>query len=115
MSRLACCRGCGEPLIMTFAWSRYEFYCVNCGAHLGFLEPQAKEPTPELDARYEELKAEWEALGGSALLGGGIMRTTCKTCVDAREPHVLHATDDERAAHESAVEALAARASGNPG
>lgn len=58
---LATCTRCSEPLIPTCHWRRYEFVCVCCGTHLGFVEPTPVEETPENRARYEALQAEWDA------------------------------------------------------
>jgi hypothetical protein len=53
----ACCPHCGDPLISTFRFPGAEFYCVACEATFGFLAPVGKPPTPDLEARYEELQA----------------------------------------------------------
>lgn len=50
-----------EPLIPTFERSGAEFYCLECGTYYGFLSPKPLEDTPELDARYKELKARFDA------------------------------------------------------
>ena len=106
---MALCPACEAPLIATFAFSKAEFYCLECGGHYGWLAPTPGEPSPELDARYEALRSEWEQLGGPNLLGGGAMLKSCATC-STGEPHLQHATKAEREAHEAALHALAARA-----
>jgi len=58
---MATCPSCGEPLISTLRFRGYEFICVVCRRHWGFVEPTPAEATPELDARYQELKAQWDA------------------------------------------------------
>lgn len=80
----ACCPRCPDltPLISTCVFRGAEFYCLECGARVGFLSPKPGEPTPELRARYEALQAEWdEHAAGLA--------------VDGREPSDRDA--DERA------------------
>jgi hypothetical protein len=57
---MACCPSCEEPLIMTFRFPGKEFICVECRGLWGFLDPIAKEITPELNARHDELVAKWE-------------------------------------------------------
>jgi hypothetical protein len=57
----ACCPRDGEPLIATMMRVGAEFVCLVCGTWYGFLSPTAKDPTPELDARYAEIKARWDA------------------------------------------------------
>lgn len=70
MSRwgVAMCPHCDEPLVSTMAWDRAEFYCLSCGAHLGFLEPVGKPETPELLARTEALRLEFRELSAGALI-----------------------------------------------
>lgn len=58
---VATCPTDGEPLVLTFEWRGFEFYCVVCGRHLDFLEPTAAEETPELMARHAQLEAQYVA------------------------------------------------------
>ena len=58
---MATCPSCGEPLIMTFKFPGKEFICVECRRLWGFVEPTPVEKTPELETRYQELKAKWTA------------------------------------------------------
>ena len=55
---VAMCRRCDEPLVSTFAFDKFEFYCLDCGGHFGWLEPGSAEPTPTrvaaMNARQEE-------------------------------------------------------------
>jgi hypothetical protein len=44
---------------MTFKFPGKEFVCVECRRTWGFVEPTPVEKTPELEARYQELKAKW--------------------------------------------------------
>ncbi len=57
----AVCPKDGEPLVMSLERAGYEFVCIICGNWLGFLSPNGATPTPELDARYEELLAQYKA------------------------------------------------------
>ena len=57
---MATCPSCGEPLISTLRFHGYEFICVVCKRLWGFVEPTPVESTPELTARYQELKARWD-------------------------------------------------------
>lgn len=94
---VAMCRRCSEPLVATLAWDRAEFYCLTCGARLGFLEPDGSPETPELLARAESVRAEFLALGGA----------------DVIPDHRLGlASDEGLARHEAAIARLAARVSG---
>ena len=58
---MACCPKDGEPLISTFRYPGAEFVCMICGSLLGFLAPTPKVETPELTARYEELRTAFDA------------------------------------------------------
>ncbi len=104
---MAMCR-CGEPLICTLAFSKFEFYCLCCGRKYGWLDPSPADPTPELDARYATLKAEWDEIAPALI--GGVMLDTCDTCKATSAAHWNHATDEEKAAHESALAKLVERA-----
>jgi hypothetical protein len=111
MSRMAMCRGCGAPLISTFTFSGYEFYCLECGKRETFFGPKGATPTPELDARYEALKAEWDEHAGAKLLPVGARLADCEQCRDGEGyDHRQHATEDELAAHVAAIEWLHERA-----
>lgn len=56
----AVCWNDGEPLIGTFEFPQYEFVCQVCGKLYGFLSPDKAKSTAELDARHDELRAEYE-------------------------------------------------------
>lgn len=104
---IAMCPRCVVPLVMTMGWSHAEFYCLNCGAHLGFLSPVPADETPRLLEQMHATGAEFERLGGKDLITAGGYRTGCSQCIIALgESHDRHATDDERARHEAALTAL---------
>lgn len=50
-----------EPLVMTFKWRGYEFFCVKCRGKFEFLDPRAEKSTPELDARVKAAEAAFDA------------------------------------------------------
>lgn len=106
---MATCTRCAAPLISTMAFCKYEFYCLECGTHLGFLSPIGQPGTPELTARYEALKAEWDEHAGAKLLTDDGWHADCTLCERRGEPHSAHATAEERAAHQAAVAWLAER------
>lgn len=104
MSKVAMCPNCeDEVLVMTFAFNGKEFFCLGCGGDFEFLEPRAADETPELLERLAQRKEEWKPIG-TALLTGGARKTDCAICASKDEPHLAHATDEEREAHEAAVE-----------
>jgi hypothetical protein len=57
---MACCPRDDEPLVSTLEFPGAEFICVVCGTKYGFLAPTPRPSTPELWARYEELKEQWD-------------------------------------------------------
>lgn len=92
---VACCPRCGDPLVSTMAWDRFEFYCLSCGGHFGFLEPDGKPETADLLALTEARREEFRELANGALI----------------PDHQRHIHDqDELDAHDAAVARLAARA-----
>lgn len=103
----AVCPSCDEPLIMTMAWRKAEFYCINCGAHSGWLDPKPVVANPELQARYDAIKAEWDVLSVGLIAQSAHYLDTCEQC--RAEPHEQHATDDEQGAHAAALDRLQAR------
>lgn len=52
---------CGEPLVSTFEFPQYEFYCPpatgGCGKMLGFLSPRPAVTTPELAAKQKAIQS----------------------------------------------------------
>jgi hypothetical protein len=58
---MACCPHDDEPLMATFERRGAEFMCMVCGTYYGFLAPKAREATPELQARHDELRARFDA------------------------------------------------------
>ncbi|HEY1690084.1 MAG TPA: hypothetical protein VGF95_14610 [Solirubrobacteraceae bacterium] len=108
--KMAMCPSCNEPLISTFAFRGYEFYCLCCGRHLEFLKPVGAEVTPELTARQEALQAEWDEHAGRKLLISG-WYDDCELCKARDEGyHREHATNEERDADRQAREWLVDRA-----
>jgi hypothetical protein len=109
--QMACCTRCEEPLISTMAFSRYEFYCLCCGNLLGFVEPDGKDETPEILARYEGLKAEWDEHAAGIMPEGRFGLADCEKCSPGAYDHRDHATGEEIAADVAAREWLKARVS----
>jgi hypothetical protein len=58
---IATCPRDGEPLIATMEFDGAEFYCQKCGSKLGFLSPTPATWTEELQARHDQLRAQYEA------------------------------------------------------
>jgi hypothetical protein len=110
---MACCPRCTEPtpLISTMAFPRAEFYCLECGGHFGFLSPRAETATPELKARHDELRAEWDEHADPFLRVIRAWFEDCEACARRGEYHVEHASPKERAEHSQALAWLRDRVS----
>ena len=93
-SKIAMCPRCKDVLVCTFAFRKYEFYCLRCGWLGGWLDPNAATETPTRLARMETVKAEWAPFERRLL-------TTDK---------FAHASAEEKQAHTEAVKELWLRA-----
>lgn len=92
--KTAMCRRCDVPLVATFAFDQFEFYCLDCGGKYGFLQPKPADETPELVAECDRRLAEFTE-NASALIPGHKMK---------------FATEAEIEAHQSAMQWLSERA-----
>lgn len=110
MKEMAMCPECDTPLISTLVFKGAEFYCLDCGGAFGFLAPRGAECTPEVEAQYQERKAEWDEHAGRKLLAMSGWHRDCEQCEPRREYHIVHATDEERKADKHAREWLVERA-----
>jgi hypothetical protein len=108
---VALCPGddCDAPLVGTFHWAGFEFYCLDCGRHVPYFGPDLGKPVFELLERMEAYQAEWAEHAGRRLLTPDARRTDCVRCQAGTSCHIDHATDDERAAHRAALDWIAAR------
>ncbi len=84
---------CGAPLVMTFAFTKFEFICLECGRQYGWLEPCEMPATPENEARMDALAAEFAEIAPKLLTRGEIRRD-CPQC-DTSHDHLSHATEEE--------------------
>lgn len=100
MTRVAMCT-CGAPLVSTFAFRHFEFYCLECGRRYGFLDPQGAPETPALIARMDAAEEEFRRLAEGLIAEGGRLLDDCDSC--RAEDHMLHATPEELVAHEAAL------------
>lgn len=53
--------GDGEPLVTSLEVRGHEWLCMVCGRRYPMFRPGSRPATPELDARYEELRALYRA------------------------------------------------------
>lgn len=110
---MATCPRDGTPLIMTAAFRGAEFYCLACGAKLGFMDPRPVPQTDELNELYDRLEAEWdEHVKGKLIVINGLRTEGCEQCAahDWDNTHDKHASAEEWAEHERALEWLRRRA-----
>lgn len=95
---VAVCPDCSLPLVPTMAWTRCEWYCLDCGKPMGFLEQRAIfDPPPDLTERAAEVQVEWDE-HAAALLPAG------------REDFTERFNPERYAAHEQALVWLGQRA-----
>lgn len=82
-----------------------EYYCLECGGNWGMMEVSLEPLTPELSARRETLRHEWDTHVGMKVITPRSWRLDCTECADLSptNTHAAHATDDEIAAHEAAI------------
>lgn len=60
VQRYSLCRRCREPLVGTLAIRKKEWVCVVCGEFTPFFAGHPSvDATPEIDARFAELEAQW--------------------------------------------------------
>lgn len=89
MSQVAVCT-CGSLLI----WQQYfrdnEWLCLNCG-RVFLKPPRAQDSTPEAEAKWRALEAEFMVNCGSKLIVLGMYREGCEAC-DRDQAHLYHAT-----------------------
>jgi uncharacterized protein (DUF983 family) len=107
----AVCPHCGAPLIGTLAFAKYEWYCLECGRHYGYLEPKVGADTPGLAMRAESLQAEWDReIRGKLIPERGYLNN-CQACAAHLDYHMDHASDTQLAAHQIAFLYLEGRKS----
>lgn len=100
------CDTCGIPLIWTFKWDYYEYYCINCGGHWGMLGAGAVvEETQELKQQKKMLQKMFDkALGKYLLPRGQYKKTNCQKCDN--ENHNLHTSLSEKRKDKIATKTL---------
>lgn len=97
----AMCPRCAVPVVCTFAFRRAEFYCLDCGRCLGWLDPDSAATTPALLADSEARAREFEENAGRHLIVSGSRLDSCEKC-KAGEDHPLHVTEAEKVADATA-------------
>lgn len=92
MNEVALCR-CGSLLIYTYYFQQLQWLCMHCGK-LWHKPPRAQASTPEAEAKWRALEAEFMTNCGSKLIVVGMYREGCDPCMPPGEQeHIYHATD----------------------
>lgn len=106
---------CGEPLVGSMHVPKAELYCVECGRSYGLFGARSTNATPELDARYEELREAFdENVAGKLIIPRSWKLDTCERCSDPSvrmddRMHEKHATAEEWEADSEARQWMADR------
>lgn len=86
---------CGRLLIYTMYFREMQYLCLNCGKLYNH-PPRAQPSTPEAEAKWRALEAEFMINCGSKLIVLGLYREGCAKCDGPpEEQHLLHATPQE--------------------
>lgn len=85
---------CGTPLIYTFCWDYYEWYCLNCGKNSEFLGGNRTQETPELKAKKKVVDDIWGVIRKYFLPKSSYGKTKCKKC-SGNLSHNSHLTTQE--------------------
>ena len=89
------CNECGIPLVWTFHWAYYEYYCLGCGGHWGMLGAGKRiKSTPELEKQSKYLRKLWKALGHYLTPESKCTRTGCLKCQTSND-HREHLSKKE--------------------
>ena len=91
MSKVAVC-ACGSLLIWTMYFREQEWLCLKCG-QVHQAPPRAQDSTPEAEAKWRALEAEFMVNCGRHLIVQGMFRDGCDLCDP--EVHLVHATKEE--------------------
>lgn len=99
------CRGCGTPLVFTFAFAYSEYYCMGCGGTTGMMGGGERvEATPELKARQVVIDDLWKAIYKSFLTRSNYGKKNCKKCTGTN--HRDHLSKQETLRDKTATKAL---------
>lgn len=90
-----------QPLVFTFLWSKFEYFCLTCGTHYTYFGPKEMESTPELEQKIKDNEKIFEKLT-EGWIADGAMRNDCGVCRTAYLPHISHASEAELLNHEQA-------------
>lgn len=102
------CRECQLPLIWTFMWAYYEYYCINCGGHEGALGAGDRVPyTKELRLKYKQIQGIWRAIKHYLVPFSQYTKHKCKKC-KTEQNHRLHLSIKEKNDHRVANKVLEA-------
>jgi hypothetical protein len=85
---------CGGLLIYTLYFRDQPWLCMNCGQiYQG--APRMQDSTPEAEAKWRALEADFMSNCGSKLIVTGLYREGCAICDLDDEKHMFHASPQE--------------------
>jgi hypothetical protein len=94
MKEISTCYKCGKPVVWTFAFDGYEYYCLMCGNKTGMLGGKNDvKSTPELRAWRTMIERLWKVLRQNHIGNGRYRKDKCKKC--ANEDHGKHFSKSE--------------------
>lgn len=100
------CDYCQIPLVWTFHWAYYEYYCLNCGGHWGMLGAGERvELTSVLRSQSRQFRKLWRSMARCLNPESKYTRDGCNKCSEERD-HRLHLSAKEKREHKVAVRIL---------
>ena len=90
MSQVAVCN-CGSLLIWTQYFREQEWLCMKCG-QVYMKPPRSQDSTPEAEAKWRALEADFMVNCGRHLIVQGMFREGCERCKAGDETHLMHAS-----------------------
>jgi hypothetical protein len=107
MKKIRVC-DCGAPLLWTFLYDGYEYFCMACGNKYGMLGAgKLVDQTKTLRAQEIVFTDVFKALRKHLLGNGRFRRKDCKKCL-GEQYHTQHLTPLERERDGAAVEFIRA-------
>lgn len=100
-----CTRCYDQPLVMTLAFRKFEFYCIDCGGKFGFMDPASADGTDERLRKMKIIEDDFKELS-KGLVPDGARLSTCVQCGPSSEVHLMHATAEEKEADSEARKRL---------
>ena len=98
------CKECGEPIISTFLYNGYEYYCLWCGERYEFFNDCVKTTSKKYLVKQKINENIFKIIRSKINVNG--QKSNCKKCKNLNEPHCFHLTNKEILENEIALEYL---------